>query len=293
VLYDLGHVSTPEPFHRLFNQGMVLAASYTDERGIYVDALTVEGDEENGFTHEGKPVTREMGKMGKSLKNSVSPDDIYRDYGADTLRLYEMSTGPLDAERPWNTRDIVGVYRFLQRLWRNLVDEETGELTVVDAAPPAELRRLLHKTIAGVRDDMDAMRFNTAVAKLIELNNGLGPVVRDAGGAPREVAEAMVLMLAPLAPHVAEELWGRLGHGRSLVWADFPEADESLLVTDEIEIPVQINGKVRGRVRVPSGADAATAEAMALADPAVVAAIDGRDVKRVVVVPGRMVNIVV
>jgi leucyl-tRNA synthetase len=293
VLYDLGHVSTPEPFHRLFNQGMVLAAAYTDERGIYVDATAIEGDDETGYTYEGRPVTREMGKMGKSLKNSVSPDEIYDGYGADTLRLYEMSTGPLDAERPWNTRDIVGVYRFLQRLWRNLVDEDSGELTVVDAAPPDELRRLLHKTIVGVRDDMEAMRFNTAVAKLIELNNALGPVARDAGGAPREVAEGLVLMLAPLAPHVAEELWARFGHDGSLVWADFPEADESLLVEDTIEIPVQIAGKVKARITVPADADPATIEAIALADPDVLAAIDGREVKRVIVVPGRMVNIVI
>ncbi|MCU1485021.1 MAG: leucyl-tRNA synthetase [Actinomycetia bacterium] len=293
VLYDLGHVSTPEPFHRLFNQGMVLAAAYTDERGVHVDATAIEGDDDTGYTYEGRPVTREMGKMGKSLKNSVSPDEIYEGYGADTLRLYEMSTGPLDAERPWNTRDIVGVYRFLQRLWRHLIDEDSGELTVVDAPAPDDLRRLLHKTIAGVRDDMEAMRFNTAVAKLIELNNALGPVVRDVGGAPREVAEGLVLMLAPLAPHVAEELWARFGHRESLVWADFPEADASLLVEDEIEIPVQIQGKVRSRIKVAADADAATIEAAALADPDVIAAIDGREVKRVIVVPGRMVNIVI
>jgi leucyl-tRNA synthetase len=292
VLYDLGHVSTPEPFHRLFNQGMVLAAAFTDDRGVYVDAHAVEEVGEGQFTYQGAPVSREFGKMGKSLKNSVSPDDIYADYGADTLRLYEMSTGPLDAERPWNTRDIVGVYRFLQRLWRHLVDEDSGELAVADAAPPDELRRLLHKTIAGVRDDMEGMRFNTAVAKLIELNNALGPVVRDAGAAPREVAEAMVLMLAPLAPHVAEELWSRLGHDTTVVWTDFPQADPTLLVEDEVEIPVQIDGKVRARITVPAGADAATIEAIALADPAVQAALDGREVKRVVVVPGRMVNIV-
>jgi leucyl-tRNA synthetase len=293
VLYDLGHVSTPEPFHRLFNQGMVLAPAFTDERGLYVDALAVEGDEETGFRHAGEPVNREFGKMGKSLKNSVSPDDIYADYGADTLRLYEMAMGPLDAERPWNARDIVGVYRFLQRLWRNLVDESTGALTVTDDPAPDELRRQLHRTIAGVRDDMDGLRFNTAVAKLIELNNALGPVVRDTGGAPREVAEALVLMLAPLAPHVAEELWSRFGHADSLVWTDFPTADPALLVDDEVEVPVQVNGKVKARIRVAADAEAPAIEAVALADPAVVAALDGRAPKRVVVVPGRMVNIVV
>jgi len=293
VLYDLGHVSTPEPFQRLFNQGMVLAPAFTDERGVYVDAFAVEGDEETGFIFAGRPVTREFGKMGKSLKNSVSPDDIYADYGADTLRLYEMAMGPLDAERPWNARDIVGVYRFLQRLWRNLVDEESGALTVVEADAPDELRRQLHRTIAGVRDDMDGMRFNTAVAKLIELNNALGPVARDLGGTPREVAEPLVLMLAPLAPHVAEELWARLGGTESVVWTAFPEHDPALLVEDEVEIPVQIGGKVRARILVPADADAATIEAIAMADPGVLTAVDGRPVKRVIVVPGRTVNIVV
>jgi leucyl-tRNA synthetase len=293
VLYDLGEVSTPEPFQRLFNQGMVLAPAFTDERGLYVDASSVEGDDDAGFTYEGQPVTREFGKMGKSLKNSVSPDDIYAEYGADTLRLYEMAMGPLDAERPWNARDIVGVYRFLQRLWRNLVDEETGSLQVVDEPAPDELRRVLHRTIAGVRDDMEGMRFNTAVAKLIELNNALGPIARDLGGTPREVAVPLVLMLAPLAPHLAEELWSRLGGGDSVVWTDFPDADESLLVDEEVEIPVQVAGKVRARVLVPADADAATIEGLALADPTVVAALDGRTPQRVVVVPGRMVNIVV
>jgi leucyl-tRNA synthetase len=293
VLYDLGHVSTPEPFHRLFNQGMVLAPAFIDERGFYVEASAIEGDESSGFSFEGQPVRREMGKMGKSLKNSVSPDDIYAAYGADTLRLYEMAMGPLDAERPWNDRDIVGVYRFLQRLWRHLVDEETGELVVVDSPAPEDLRRVLHRTIAGVRDDMDGLRFNTAVAKLIELNNALGPVVRSMGGAPREVAEPMVLMLAPLAPHVASELWSLLGNTSSVVWTDFPEADPALLVDDVVEVPVQVAGKVKARVSVPADADAATIESLALADPAVVAAIGDRTVQRVVVVPGRMVNIVV
>jgi leucyl-tRNA synthetase len=202
-----------------------------------------------------------------------------------------MAMGPLDAERPWNARDVVGVHRFLQRLWRNLVDETTGELSVVDWPVPDDLRRLLHRTVDAVRDDMSSLRFNTAIAKLIELNNALGPVAREQG-TPREVAEAMTLMLAPLAPHLAEELWSRLGHGDSVVWADFPTADPALLVDDTVEIPVQVGGKVRARVTVPAGADAPAVEAAALADPAVVAALAGRSPTRVVVVPGRMVNIV-
>jgi leucyl-tRNA synthetase len=291
VLFDLGHVSTPEPFQRLFNQGLIQAYAYTDERGVPVEASEVEGDEDSGFTHRGRPVSRTYGRMGKSLKNAVAPDTIFEEYGADTLRLYEMAMGPLDAERPWNARDVVGVHRFLQRLWRNLVDETTGELSVVDWPVPDDLRRLLHRTVDAVRDDMSSLRFNTAIAKLIELNNALGPVAREQG-TPREVAEAMTLMLAPLAPHLAEELWSRLGHGDSVVWADFPTADPALLVDDTVEIPVQVGGKVRARVTVPAGADAPAVEAAALADPAVVAALAGRSPTRVVVVPGRMVNIV-
>ena len=254
VLYDLGHVSSKEPYARLFNQGYVQAAAYKDEREIYVDATKVEGDDDAGFTYEGKPVTREWGKMGKSLKNAVSPDDMYEQYGADTLRLYEMATGPLDASRPWETRDVVGMYRFLQRLWRNIVDETTGDCIVVDHAARAiddDTRKLLHRTIDTVRTEMDALRFNTAIAKLIELNNA----VTKLDATPREVAEPMVLMLAPLVPHIAEELWRRLGHDDTITYVDFPVADPALLVDDTIEVPVQVNGKVRGHIDVAADAD--------------------------------------
>ena len=172
LLYDLGHVSTPEPFHKLFNQGYVQAAAYTDERGIYVEASEVE-EKDGAFFHDGKPVNQEFGKMGKSLKNAVTPDEICSDFGADTLRLYEMYMGPLEASKPWNTRDIIGSHRFLQRFWRNLVDEESGELRISANPPGDDLRKSLHKTIAGVREDMDTLGFNTAIAKMIELNNSL------------------------------------------------------------------------------------------------------------------------
>ena len=288
VLFDLGHLSSKEPYHRLFNQGYILAAAFKDEREIYVDALSVE--EQNGqFTYEGKPVTREWGKMGKSLKNAVAPDDIYEAYGADTLRLYEMAMGPLDASRPWETRDVVGMYRFLQRLWRNLVDEDTGQLRADLPAFDDDTDRLLHRTIDGVRADMGAMRFNTAIAKLIELNNHLTKL----GGCPRETAERLVLMLAPLAPHMAEELWRMLGHADTIAYEPFPVADPAKLIDDTIEIPVQVNGKVRSRITVSADADAATVEAVALADAKVQASLAGATPKKVVVVPGRTVNIVV
>jgi leucyl-tRNA synthetase len=299
VLYDLGHLSSKEPYARLFNQGYVQAYAYTDDRGIYVDAHdVVERDGEYFLTPTGDPddgvrVHREYGKMGKSLKNSVSPDEMYEAYGADTLRLYEMATGPLDASRPWETRDVVGMYRFLQRLWRNIVDETTGECTVVDTPLSDELTKQLHRTIDTVRTEMDALRFNTAIAKLIELNNAVTKVNHATGGTPRSVAEPMVLMAAPLVPHVGEELWRRLGHHDTLMYEAFPDADERYLVDDTIEVPVQVNGKVRGRIVVAADADQSTCEAAAMADDKVAAALGGATPKKVIVVPGRMINIVI
>lgn len=292
VLHDLGHVSSEEPFHRLFNQGYIQAYAYRDARGQAVPAAEV--TEHDGiYTWQGEPVTREYGKMGKSLKNVVTPDEMYDEYGADTFRLYEMSMGPLEASRPWNTRDVIGMQRFVQRVWRNIVDEDTGTLKVSDTPAGDDLRRALHRTIEGVRADMAALRFNTAISKLIELNNALTPVVNNLGSSPRDIVEPLVAMLAPLAPHVAEELWERLGHHDGMTYAAFPTADPAWLAVDEQEIPVQINGKVRGRITVATDADEASLRALALADPKVVATLDGAEPRKVIVVPGRMVNIVV
>jgi leucyl-tRNA synthetase len=230
--------------------------------------------------------------MGKSLRNAVAPDDIYREYGADTLRLYEMFMGPLEASRPWNTADIVGVHRFLQRLWRNVVDEATGAVHAADAPVDDDTDRLLHQTIAAVRDDMASLRFNTAVARLFELNNRLTQVVQEAGRAPLAVVEPLVLMVAPLAPHVAEELWARLGHRESLAYEPFPEADPARLVAESVEIPVQVDGKVRSRITVAVGSDAAAHEALARADTKIAALLAGTEVAKAIVVPGRLVNFV-
>ncbi len=293
LLYDLGHVTTPEPFQRLFNQGYIQAPAYVDERGFYVEASeVVERDGRHLF--DGRPVTREFGKMGKSLKNVVTPDDVYRRYGADTLRLYEMFMGPLDASRPWNTTDIVGVHRFLQRLWRNVVDEETGEARPPDPSPLDDAsRRLLHRTIAAVRDDMETLSFNTAIARLFELNNHLTARVGETGVAPWDVVEPLVLMVAPLAPHVAEELWSRLGNRESLAYRPFPSADPAWLAEESAVIVVQVNGKVRHRVTVPTGLDAGATEAAVRADAKVAELLAGREVRKVVAVPDRLVNFVV
>jgi leucyl-tRNA synthetase len=291
VLFDLGHLSSSEPFRRLYNQGYIQAAAYTDERGFYVDAEAVV-ERDGGFFLGDQPVHREYGKMGKSLKNAVSPDDMYAEYGADTLRLYEMSMGPLDQSRPWETRAVVGVHRLLQRIWRNLLDEDTGASRVTDAPVDDATNRLLHRTIATVRADMEGLRFNTAIARITELNHHVTNRYSD-DGPPRAVAETLVLLLAPLAPHVAEELWQRLGHTESLGWAQFPEADPTLLVDDSVEVPVQVNGKVRTKLVVPTGLDAAALEEAARADAKVIELLDGTTVRKVIAVPGKMVNFVV
>jgi len=236
-------------------------------------------------------VRREYGKMGKSLKNVVTPDEMCERYGADTFRLYEMSTGPMDVSRPWSTRDVVGSQRFLQRVWRNLVDETTGALRVSDAIPDEATLRALHKAIAGVHGDFVALHYNTAAAKLIELNNHLTKAYPN-GGLPRSVAEALVLMMAPLTPHIAEELWARLGHTTSLAYGPFPVADERYLVEDSVEYPIQVNGKVRSRITVAAAAAANEVEAAALADAKVVELLAGRAPRKVIVVPGRLVNVV-
>ena len=290
VLFDLGHVSGPEPFKRLINQGYIQAAAYQDNRGFYVPAEEVTGDQAAGFLHGGQSVTRSFGKMGKSLKNSVTPDDMYSAYGADTLRLYEMSMGPIDQDRPWETRSVVGSHRLLQRVWRNLVDEATGDVHVADVTPDDALLRLLHRTIDGVRRDMDALRFNTAIAKVTELNNEL---TKQAGPTPRVVADAIVRMLSPLVPHVAEELWALLGGVGSVTRADFPTVDPALLIEETVVLPVQVNGKVRAKITMASDADDDAVVAAALAEPNVASHVDGREVRKAVVVAGRMVNLVV
>ncbi|MFD5227432.1 leucine--tRNA ligase [Streptomyces qaidamensis] len=288
VLYDLGHVSSAEPFHKLFNQGMIQAYVYRDSRGIAVPAAEVE-ERDGAYWYQGEKVSRLLGKMGKSLKNAVTPDEICAEYGADTLRLYEMAMGPLDVSRPWDTRAVVGQFRLLQRLWRNIVDEATGEVTVVDTEPGEETLRALHKAIDGVGGDLEGMRFNTAIAKVTELNNHLTKV---GGAVSRPVAEALVLMVAPLAPHIAEELWRRLGHTDSVVHQDFPVADPAYVVDETVTCVVQIKGKVKARLEVAPSISDDELEKAALADEKVVAALGGAGIRKVIVRAPKLVNIV-
>jgi leucyl-tRNA synthetase len=292
ILYDLGFVSSGEPFHKLVNQGYSQAYAYTDARGAYVPAAeVVEETGEDGeavYRWKGQEVHREYGKIGKSLKNSVSPDEMYAAYGADTFRLYEMSMGPLDISRPWDTRAVVGAQRFLQRLWRNVVNEETGAVSVTDDGASDATLRHVHRTIADVRVEMENLRPNTAIAKLITLNNHLTglPAV------PRAAVEPLVLMTAPFAPHVAEELWARLGHGSSLAYEPFPAAAAQYLVEETVTAIIQVAGKLRAKLQVAPSIDEAGLKALALAEPNVIRALEGREVRAVVVRAPGLANVV-
>jgi leucyl-tRNA synthetase len=288
VLYDLGHLSTPEPFARLYNQGDILADAFQDDRGMWVPADKVE-DREGGYYYDGAEVAMVKGRMGKSRKNSVTPDEFFGRYGVDALRLYEMFMGPLDQSKPWTTRDIVGVVRFLHRLWRNLVDPETGEALVADAPAGDELRGHLHRTIRDVTSDIEHLRFNTAVARFFELNNALVGMER----VPREVADPLVRMVAPIAPHIGEELWERLGNAGSITTAAWPEYDADLAAEDTVTLVIQVNGKVRDRVEVPAGIDEAEATRRALASERVQALLGGAEPQRVIARPPDVVNLVV
>jgi leucyl-tRNA synthetase len=228
--------------------------------------------------------------MGKSLKNTVTPDEMCAEYGADTFRLYEMSMGPLDVSRPWDTRAVVGSFRFLQRLWRNVIDETTGEVTVTDEPADLETKKLVARTIADVTEEFEHLRMNTAAARMIVLNNHLTSIDR----VPREAIEPLVLMVSPLAPHIAEELWSKLGHEESLVRAEFPVVeDESLLEEEKVTAVVQIAGKVRARLEVSPSISEDELEKLALETDAAVKALDGRDPVKVIVRAPKLVSIVV
>ena len=266
VLFDRGHVSTPEPFQKLVNQGMILGEP-----------------DENGKAE----------KMSKSRGNVINPDDIVQQYGADSLRLYEMFMGPLEQTKPWQMSGVEGVYRFLGRVWRMMIDDRAEEVVllpgVVDSAPPEDQLRILHKTIKAVTDDIDRLSFNTAISRMMEFTNFMsGQETRS-----KSVLEKFVQLLSPFAPHIAEELWNALGHSNTLSCEPWPAYDPALLVEDTVEIPISVNGKVRSKIVVPANSDAAALEAAARADEVVLKNLDGKTVVKVVAVPGRMVNFVV
>ena len=261
VLYDRGYVSTPEPFQRLVNQGMIL-----------------------GENNE---------KMSKSRGNVVNPDDVVRRHGADSLRLYEMFMGPLEATKPWSTDGVAGVRGFLDRVWRMIVDERSESMrlneAVVDCPPTAQQNRVLHRTIKAVTKDIESLSFNTAIARMMEFTNFFLREMQR----PRTAMEQFVLLLAPMAPHIAEELWSVLGHRESLAYAPWPDYDESLIKEETIEVPIQVNGKLRGKVLLPAEADNAAIEAAARADQRVAEWLADKTVLKTIIVPGRLINFVV
>lgn len=286
VLYDRGYVSTAEPFRKLFHQGLILAFSYEDDEKKLIPSDQVE--EQNGvFIHKvtGREVKQVVAKMSKSLKNVVNPDDILAEHGADAFRLYEMFMGPLEISKPWNSKDIGGVSRFLQRSWRLLVDEESGQLQLASEAD-ARVERALHRCLKKVGDDIERMAFNTAISAMMIFLKEIGEL-----RLTQEQASTFVKLLSPFAPHLGEELWSRLGHPTSLAYEPWPVVQEQWLVEETIEVPVQVNGKVRARLQVAPDVDAARLEA--LAREAVADWLQGKETRKVVIIPKRMVSLVI
>ena len=319
VLYDAGVVSTPEPFAKLVHQGTILGeleyTKYVDTAGEAVSADRVRGgrDTRSGAALTGTRVAKNdvvkagerfvlaadrsialdarAHKMSKSRGNVVNPDEIVGRFGADAFRLYEMFMGPFEQAQPWSTRGDEGTYRFLNRVWRLIVDSRGDGLNaaIADAEPlPAQLR-LLHRTIAKVTDDIEALRLNTAIAALMEFTNAANKWQT----LPVEIAEHLVLLLAPLAPHIAEELWHRLGHGETIAYERWPEVDPNLLVEATLTIAVQVNGKTRGNIEIPADAEKDRVLELAREAQNVSRFLEGKALERAIYVPRRIVNFVV
>ena len=291
VLFDLGLVPTKEPFQRLVNQGMILGMAYKTKRGVLIPMDRIEW-------REGKPWGAEEGcemeeltefpaKMSKSLRNVVNPDDVIRDFGADSLRLYEMFMGPLQAVKPWSTKGVEGVHRFLKRANR-LVTESKIEDRVLTKSEAKSLNAMIKK----VGDDLEAMAFNTGISAMMVFMNEAEDFAK-AGALSKEYLKKFVLCLAPFAPHLGEELWEYLGGEKTLAYEPWPVYDPAALVEDEIEIPVQVMGKLRGRVKIPVAATPAEMEEAAKADAEVAKFLEGKTIVKVIAVPKRMVNFVV
>lgn len=292
VLFDLGLVPTKEPFRRLVNQGMILGIAYKTSRGVLVPSDRVTwrdgkpyGAEEGG---EEELLTEFPAKMSKSLKNVVNPDDVVRDYGADSLRLYEMFMGPLQAVKPWSTKGVEGVFRFLKRANRLVT-----ETAISDRAMTKDESKSLNAMVKKVGEDLEALAFNTAISAMMVFINEAEGFVKSGNGLPREYLEKFVLCLAPFAPHLGEELWAFLGHSDTLAYEPWPKYDAAALVESEVEIPVQVMGKLRGRIKVAVTATADEMRAAAESSPDVVKFLEGKTVVKVIAVPKRMVNFVV
>ena len=294
VLFDRGHVSTMEPFKKLVNQGMILSVTYRNSEGRIVPYRQIRFEEGKAFDAEtGAELTGETEKMSKSRGNVIPVDVPIQRYGSDTTRLYEMFLGPLESTKPWSMQGVEGVSRFLNRSWRMIVDEESDALRLNErvrpgAAPDREELRVLHKTIQAVTQDMESLSFNTAISRLMEFVNFFtGRKER-----PLECMESFVLMLAPMAPHIAEEMWRALGHEQSLAYAPWPSFEPKYTEESVVDVPVQVNGKVRGRIQVDAQATREQMEQAALGDPRIRKHLEGTTVRKVIAIPGKLVNIV-
>jgi leucyl-tRNA synthetase len=292
VLFDLGLVSTKEPFQKLFNQGMIVGTAYKTAAGSVVKTSEVRWQEGKPLHPvSGEPLQAVTAKMSKSLGNVVNPDDIIKEYGADSLRLYEMFMGPLDQGKVWDTANISGVHRFLRRSFNLVAGEEQSEAAcrpelLQDGPGDPGIEKALHRCLKAVTQDLDSMRFNTAISAMMTfLNEAKAPL-------SRRQAKIFSQMLAPFAPHLGEELWRRLGHGQSLAYEPWPAWDEALCRDSQVELAVQVAGKLRARVMVPTGCDENTAKAAALADPKIAVLLKGAPPKKVIVVPGKLVNLI-
>ena len=301
AMRDCGYLDIDEPFAGLFTQGMITHRTYRDEAGNWLEPKEVIEDETGELrTKDGRRVIAgRVEKMSKSKLNTVDPSEIIETYGADTARLFMLSDSPPDRDLEWTEAGIDGAWRYLNRLWR-IVDERLPLLPPVGTPAPRDglagedlaLARLVHRSIASVTDALERFHFNKAVALIRELTNGIEDYRGNNGALLRQALETFVRLIEPMTPHLAEELWERLGHATLLADTPWLTADPAFLVEDTVTLPVQVNGKRRSEIRVPKGADRATVEAAALADPAVRRALDGKSPRRVVVVPDKIVNVV-
>jgi leucyl-tRNA synthetase len=298
VLFDRGYVSTLEPFRRLINQGMILSITYRTADGRIVPYSRIRfGEGKAVHAETGEELSGEVEKMSKARGNVIPVDVPLQQYGADTTRLYEMFMGPLETTKPWSMQGVEGISRFLNRAWRMVVDEQSDRLQpgsrvrsgeAQGAEPTAEQLRVLHRTIRSVTEDMAGLRFNTAISRLMEFVNFFtGQEFR-----PLRCMETFALLLSPLAPHIAEEMWQALGHAGSLAYEPWPSFDETYTREDTVELPIQINGRLRSRLVASASAGRGELESAALADPKIRRHLEGSAVRKVIVIPGRLINIV-
>ena len=289
VLYDIGLVNTKEPFIRLINQGLITSFAYQRQDKTLVPTDQVEKRHDGTFIEKanGQALTEVIAKMSKSLKNVINPDEIVREYGADSLRLYEMFMGPLEMSKPWTTAGLIGVSRFLERIWA--IGEKCDQSATLEEGQEKELSKLLHKTIKKVSSDTDSLNFNTALSQMMIYSNELIKLDQ----VPLSLWEPLVVMLSAYAPHLGEELWEKLGHRESVSRAPWPSYDEALTLDDEHTIVVQVNGKIRDKFSAPSGTPKEELEKTALALPGTLKWIEGKSIVKIVAVPDKLVSIVI